>query len=96
MFKFFFIKKYKDQVSQYVDLVYNRSQNNICDALSIDKDKKPREEKEVSEPKFSRELDLDNLDTERAARRYSKDSFNASLIAQTMKSHLAETEPILP
>ena len=60
----------------------------------LDLDEKPEDKTGVSEPKYSRKSNLSDppkvMYSDRAT---VKDAFDAEQIAQTMKSHLAETKP---
>lgn len=60
----------------------------------LDLDEKPEDKTGVSEPKYSRKPNLSDppkvMYSDRAT---VKDAFDAKQIAQTMKSHLAETKP---
>ena len=115
MFNFFFVRKHKNRVLLYIDRVFKGVKPDIQYALPIDEDEKFKEQKEVAKPKFSRELDFDEIpneikgvlkdeyieklnlpdtpDIKYRGRATVKDSFDAKQIAQTMKSHLAETKP---
>ena len=60
----------------------------------LDLDEKPEDKTGVSEPKYSRKPNLsDSHKVMYSDRATVKDAFDAKQIAQTMKSHLAETKP---